>query len=400
MTRLKDMLGEIAAQGPAIGDVADRAIGGARRHRRRLLLLPALAVVASIAVAVALARLPTTDKDMVPAMRPEVTKTITLPSRTPAALPSGAVPPALLAYTSPCELVPEPKWRDCAQWRLLTVDGRHFRVPDAIAPEIRNGMVENDGALAIAPDGRMIAYFDEAGRLLVHDLATGEVRTAFTVERAVLSTVTAHIAWAPDARRLAVGFEPLDDARPARQPAMLVDLATTRATELPGHCCVLGLGAGDALIPMYDAYANTMGSGHLRLVADDGTVRKQVSMAGVELQSVYAQSPGNTAMSPDGRRLAALIWPQGPGRVHERAPDLRIIDAHQGSMGEGRSYPQFRQAMAEARLMGWRDSSTVLVGMMWERLGIYAVRTDTGEVDQLIRFTNRPDRLSVATALL
>ncbi|MEW9533140.1 hypothetical protein [Microbispora sp. NPDC049125] len=404
MTGFRQALGEIAEQGPPVGGMAERAIARARRRRLGLFAAPGATVTAALVSVIVLVAngVLSGGGEREGTMRLGATQTVTSMGRTPEPLPARGVPAVMMAYTVTCPGA-GPRWQACSQWRLVTTDMRQFRVDDAIAPEVRDGSLEHQGALAVAADGRRVAYFRSDGRFVIRDLARGGVESPFAVKRADLREVTAHIAWSPDGRRLSVSFDPADDDRPTTLAARLVDLKTMATVTLPLHCCVLGLPAGDAPIPMYDAYATEVGRGSLLLVGDDGAVRRRLPIGEIERSSVFSRHPGNTAVAADGTRLAALLWPDRPPDDrghHVYVPELTTFDVARGAMTRRHALPRFQQVMGEAELLGWRDAATVLVGMRYERRGVYRVNADTGETHQVVGLTAQPERLSVAYGLL
>jgi hypothetical protein len=398
MNRLKGALNDLATQGPPLRDLAERAIRSARRRRagHRIALAAAVTLVAVVLLRV----WPSPATIQEPTLGQRSIRTITFANEAPEPLPPGPAGPVLLAYTVTCD---PPK--TCGQWRVVMLNGQEFRVTDAIGAEVRNGMWEHDGVLSVAPDGTRIGYFDAKGRFTIRDMRTGTLHRPFSVPRPVLTMTAPHVAWSPDGRRLAVDFSPVDDDKPSGRRAVLVDLTTMATTSLPGSCCVLGLGAGDVPIPLYDAFATTMGKGVIRYLNDDGGWRGFLPLGATETASIYPLEPSRAAISADGSRFATLMWPQpvdaaGPGMTKDITPELTMIDSSRATMSGHHPLPQFQQPGMPAEIAGWRDPSTVLITGIDKRPGVYAVDTTTGESHQLISFPSSPARLSVAPTLL
>ncbi|MBO3750911.1 hypothetical protein J5X84_32965 [Streptosporangiaceae bacterium NEAU-GS5] len=403
MTHLKEALHDLAAQGPPLGDVAERAIMAARRRRaaHRVTLVAAVAAVTAVLLQVIQSHKTAEE----PTMGERTVRTIAFRNGAPEPLPDGPTTPVLLAYTVKCW----PIDLGCQQWRVLTLNGQEFQVRDAIAPE-KDG--NHGGVLSVASDGSRIAYFDAKGRFVIRDTRTGTVSHPLSVPLKVLAATTPHVAWAPDGRRVTVDFSPLDDDKPTNQPAVLIDVTTMKVTRLPRSCCVLGVPSGDASIPMYDAYEAGVGDGLMRFLRDDGSLHSIVPIGAVESETVYSLDPQWSVISADGLRLATLMWPQGPKGprrreetpegtrwVRDETPELTIVDTRRATMSGHYRFPVGFQ-LTLPMLAGWRDPDTVLIALLWDNAGIYAIDTATGESYQLIDFPTRPARLSVATALL
>ncbi|GAA4048693.1 hypothetical protein [Nonomuraea soli] len=204
MTHLfRDRLEDLAGQAPSgPGDLAERAVRGARR-RRAGTLLSALAAVIALSLGAAAVTADRGGDDGV------TTGTV---SET---LPPSGVGPLSHAYYDFCG----EKWdmggntasftgRACTQWKVVTRSGQTYRMPEALSVYTEQSAENymNTGApVAITPDGLRIAYYDEAAqRFAVRELDSGRiVHGPQTVTRAELVSRGTLLMLSPDGRRMA-----------------------------------------------------------------------------------------------------------------------------------------------------------------------------------------------------
>jgi hypothetical protein len=319
MTRFKDALDEYADQAPPLGTIADRALAGSRRsrHWRRLGLAVPLGAVGLVAASViglaAAGMLPWQQpgRDVEPAT-PHLTlpMTVAFPKAAPR-LPDKGVGPALLAYSPGCD-GDESVVRSCEPWRVMTADGKHWRVEDAAWPDDRESAQRYDrGSLTVSPDGTRIAYFRDDGAFVVRDLASGGVRQAFSWAETPwkFDDSTPEVTWSPDSRWVGVAMKDTDvingrstEVNP--QNAELVDTETMRTRKMPGSCCFYGLPNAPALIAFSDGLR-----GHpIKLVDHEGKVHGELPS---KLPNGKSWDGFRGTISPDGKTFAAIGFPKG-----------------------------------------------------------------------------------------
>ncbi|MEV0314984.1 hypothetical protein [Nonomuraea fuscirosea] len=217
MTRLREALGDIAADAPMV-NLADLAIAGHRRRRMRT----ALAVTSVVALAVAGA---TSAALVVPWHRLAGGATPQNAVMVPE-LPGDKVGALSHAYRTECAVDRTTREVDCdsAEWRVVTAGGRTYRVPQALAFTAKHDHVP----LALSRDGRKLAYYsDEAAAYVVRDLMTGREATAPIKVRQEEIQAGAILVLSDDGRYLA--FDPLVGKK---RPTTLIDLRTGEAKRL------------------------------------------------------------------------------------------------------------------------------------------------------------------------
>lgn len=177
MTELRELLMEIADDAPDT-EMAGPALRTARRRRmRRLAAAPAgLLVVAGLAVGGVTAFQQAAPDPAGPAEHLGV-----LNAHVPPALPARGVAPARLAYQDYCRTSPKAAAAKgaCAQWRILTADGKQYRVPGSLgAHRGSDDILQTSRLFAVSGDGGRVMYYQAgAQRVVVRDLATGDEHT-------------------------------------------------------------------------------------------------------------------------------------------------------------------------------------------------------------------------------
>ncbi|GAA1659148.1 hypothetical protein GCM10009733_066110 [Nonomuraea maheshkhaliensis] len=217
MTRLREALGDIAADAPMV-NLADLVIAGHRRRRIRT----ALAITSVTALAVAGA---TSAALVMPWHRLAADATPQNAVKVPE-LPEGKVGAVSHAYRTACTAGQAPRTIDCgpAEWRVVTAGGTTYRMPQALAFTAAHNRVP----LALSRDGRKLAYYsDEAAAFVVRDLMTGREVTSPIRFRQEEIKAGAILVLSDDGRHLA--FDPLIGKK---RPTTLIDLRTGRAKRL------------------------------------------------------------------------------------------------------------------------------------------------------------------------
>lgn len=397
MTELKDLLEAVADRAAPIDDLADRAVSGAIRRRRRAMVAGPL-VAAVLAAAAVLVPGQLSDRGLDP-VHPTPTPTVKPVPGVPQvdirtedqpALPARIDQRAVLAYAVTCA-GPDP----CGNpWRLLTSDGRHWNVADAAG----NGV--DTGAVSVAPNGKRIAYLTEhrrngSGYLVVRDLASGEDDRPLEFPAGVIHQYETSIHWSPDSRWVGIDFQlsPQVDTGDSGRRAVLVDTTTMRTSSMPYPCCLAGL--PDRSTGWFPLLPRVMGG-----LSADRTLRVDWSgEAFGELPAAaranLSSGSGETLISPDGSVFATISRPDGVG-------ELAVVDAGTGAVSTRRRLDGLDAATDGAfELLGWTGPDTLLAlaepgGAV---AGVYTIDVRDGTARLAYQLTRPPDRLSVATKL-
>jgi hypothetical protein len=437
MTWLKDSLEDLAHDAPPIGDLAQRSRARAQRLRwfnlgGSVTAAAGLAVAGVTAVALVVAGLPgssppvpTERTDGVrPAGSSVLGQPIRLPERTPAPLPAGGIGRVALAYTLDCSGVSDRA--ECASWRVLTADGKHWRVADAMraGPRGPDKAWGQPSGLAVSPDGRSIAYFREDGTFGIRDVRTGEFRPAFRETSSQVGWDTVAVVWSADGSRVAVSYAFAGPQATGR----IVDRESLRVTTLPVSCCVLGLPGGSGDVLMFESGSESTRPRELLAVGADGSVRRRVPFDDVlaladDVRVEYQWSQ----LSPDGRSLVGLVnVDEGqkesdafegdlPAYQTDRRLHVVTISASTGAV-DGRHPVSDPTVLHYAKVLGWSGRSELLVagqaGSSYDEVKtddpdyaggtVYAVNVATGVTRRAVSFAGgaEPTLLSVAADLL
>ncbi|WP_248961904.1 hypothetical protein [Sphaerisporangium perillae] len=352
MTRLHDALDAIAQEAPPV-DLAERAIGTARRGRfRTLASVAAAALLVCGGGAVALNRYGGDDQRTISTQVSDV-------------LPDRDVGSARYAYLDWCKRDWKPGVNtssfagECAQWRIVTEEGRTFRMPQALGvyTEQSGEKYMNDSApLVISRDGRRIAYYSEQDPTVrVRDLASGEewpVGTA--VDRASLVQHGGLIRLSPDGRYVAVAGDP-------REPGLLLDTSSGRSRPIP-----------TGWWPRFISQ-----EGVLLMIKNEDQI-STMSLDGERAPTVLSKDlrPLRGVLALDGRTIAMLtegdrpdkVSPEGIGPVNPKPDSVTIFDV---GTGEVRSSVKLRGAPKGLWAMGpggWLDEDRLLISVPSGRL--------------------------------
>jgi hypothetical protein len=395
MTDLKDLLDSVADRAAPIDDLADRAVSGAIRRRRRAMIAGPL-VAAVLAAAAVLVPGQLSNRGVEP-VRPTPTPTVKPVTGVPQvdirtedqpALPARIDQPAVLAYAVTCAR-PHP----CRNpWRLLTSDGRQWNVAEAAG----NGL--DSGVVSVAPNGKRIAYLSEhrrngSGYLVVRDLASGEEDRPLEFPADVIHQYKTSIHWSPDSRMVGIDFQlPLQvDSGETGRRAILVDTTTMRTSSLPFPCCLAGL--PEQAVGWFPLLPRVMGG-----LSADRTLRLDWSGQAsgelpLEIRANVSSGLGETLISPDGSVFATISYPDDVG-------ELAVVDAGSGEVTTRRRLDGL-DATSDAtfELLGWTGPDTLLAlaepgGSV---AGVYRIDVRDGTARLAYQLTRQPDRLSVAT---
>ncbi|MDF5752891.1 hypothetical protein [Spongiactinospora sp. TRM90649] len=262
MTTFRDHLTAVADEAPAV-DLAGRALHKARRRRRVTGYASATAgAVAAMAAAVAFAGVAPSGSAGRGVITSQVTDT----------LPASGVGPLSYAYYDWCGEEWKPGVnthrfaKECAQWNVVTRDGRKYRMPEALSvytEQTADEYMNTNAPLVISSDGRRVAYYSERDRAIaVRDLDGGQVRLVpVPITRAELVAEPMLITLSPDGSRLAMWRKD--------RPDVIVKVETGEVTRVPDGWHVRALDdAGDLTVVVRDGEERRLGR-----LGGDGEVR-------------------------------------------------------------------------------------------------------------------------------
>ncbi|GGK79132.1 hypothetical protein Sme01_22170 [Sphaerisporangium melleum] len=394
MTRLHDALGALAQEAPPV-NLAERAIGTARRRRARMLASAAAAVLlVGGGGATTLNLYAANGRDSQAAIGGEAAN-----ARPEAAapLPGRGIGPARFAYLGWCGHDRAPGFgastlgTECAQWRLITKDGKEYRLPEAVGifvEQTSQNRGNNAAPLAISQDGRRVAYYSEKDRAFkVRDLAGGRVwRLPLNVSRDYLMKWGGAVRLSPDGRYAAASSGPDD-------PGVLFDASDGTSRPIPA-----GWWPG-----------NITWSGSLLLTSGDQM--RIMSIAGVgrpvEVPVEHARSG---TLSVDDRTVVAFTVREAEKRrsgpnsnARPVGVAVRTIDAETGRVLSSvplRGAPEHLLPPLGPAIKSGEDE--LLVGQMRQKirangvhapadLVVYLVNLRTGKVHENSRYSFRGD---------
>ncbi|GII64718.1 hypothetical protein Skr01_48030 [Sphaerisporangium krabiense] len=360
MTRLRRALSGIAEEAPAV-DLADLVLAGHRRRRRATAMLSAAATVATVAaVAVVTA-----------AVMPSKPYEAAVPGQAQAVrdLPEGEVGPLEYAYETPCKTGKGRKGFDCGavEWRVVTHDGRTYRLPQALAMTAGNRRVP----VAISRDGRKLAYYSrQAQAHVVRDLMSGaRVTSPVTVKEARIGAGSM-LVLSDDGRY--VVFDPREGSK---EPGLLIDVRTGTTVRVPGAYEAIGVRNGVAELVRY---LKT----DLWLMPVTG---------GGEPVRFDGEFMGFSELAPDGRTVAAFERRDYKKWVQELRT-LTLLDTRTGR--KLRKVPIHGLPEGQPVLVTglWRSGSELTVMVTDEkRTRAYGVDVGTGKARRLADYPNTTD---------
>ncbi|NUW43060.1 hypothetical protein [Nonomuraea rhodomycinica] len=372
----KDLFDTLAAeeQPPTTVDVRRAVAAGRATRRRRRTALAAGGLAVCLAGTF-------TWYGLEGQVRGDRTATVVHETADRGTLPASGVGPLSYAYYDWCG----EKWspgkggsfagRDCVQWKVVTRDGRTYRVPEAAGvylDQTTANYMNTAAPLMITPDGRRIAYYSPKDeRFAVRELASGQIwLSPQTVSHQEMVKNAPFVTLSPEGRYLVLN---------GRLRAV-VDMETGRVTDVPqGWQAMTVARGGDRVIVEND---------RLRYgLLEDGRVRPFTGSLEESL------SP----LAPDGRTVAYL---DSPGAARDATVQSRPVDTIvtlDATTGEVLRRVKFRDAPAGFspwRIGSWRGPTEVMVSQVVEsrwkpgetpRLGetAYAVDVTTGKVRKL-----------------
>ncbi|YCK42041.1 hypothetical protein ACNF49_50785 [Actinomadura sp. ATCC 39365] len=359
MTRLRDALNGIAEEAPPV-NLADLAVAGYRRRRRASATLAAAATIAVLAGGTA-------------------TVLVAGPRRAQSAAPQAAAVPVLPAgkvgtlshaYRQSC-LPPKGKSAQpgCldGEWRVVTGDGRTYRVPQALGTTARNDRVP----VAVSRDGRMFAYYDkDAGAHVVRDMVTGaETVSAAKVEEGRLG-MGSMLVVSDDGRHLA--FDPREGSK---NPGLLIDVRTGRTVSVPG---------------VYEPVAIKDGVAELVRYRKTDLLFMPVTGGGrpVRFDGVFIMF---SELAPDGRTVVAFEFPPGkraqPEYITRR---LTVLDTKTGRALRKVTVKGLPKGAGIDDATIWQSPSEVTLAVVaGKETRAYAVDVRTGRTRLVTRYPGR-----------
>ncbi|MEV1002880.1 hypothetical protein [Nonomuraea sp. NPDC050202] len=303
MTWLRDVLVDLAGDSPQV-DLAERTIMIRDRRRRTAISLVAAAmvVVTALGVTVAARLLPPGPDD----------------AASVSDLPAKGVGPLSHAVRTYCRPASGRAPEDCrdGEWRLVTRDGRTYRVPDALPGLVPGRTGLRDSPLAISRDGGKIAYYGaEEETFVVRDLASGRRTTApAKVPKEWLYSRT-RLMLSDDGRYVTFMKNPQ-----FKDPGLIFDLRAGAVRELPNGWVPAGLSPDGGTLTLSQYAPRSMLRTIPRLWTTSG------GGTSVTLPQDYEFSP----LAPDGRSIAAVERYFARDFPCPRLGNLVVLDARTG----------------------------------------------------------------------
>ncbi|GAA3177441.1 hypothetical protein [Nonomuraea roseoviolacea] len=371
----KDLFDRLAAeeQPPTTVDVRRAVTAGRATRRRRRTALAAGGLAVCLAGTF-------TWHGLEGQVRGDRTATVVHETPDKDTLPASGVGPLSHAYYDWCG----EKWspgkaasfagRDCVQWKVVTRDGRTYRMPEAAGvylDQTAANYMNTAAPLRITPDGRRIAYYSAKDqRFAVRDLASGQVwLSPQTVSHEEMVKNGAFVTLSPEGRYLVLN---------GRLRAV-VDMETGRVTDVPqGWQPMTVARGGDRVIVQNDRSRYGL--------LEDGRVRPFAGPIGESLSD----------LAPDGRTVAYLgrPGPHGEGMNLPKPDTIVTVDATTGKVLRRVKFRDAPRGFDPWRIGYWRGPTQVVVSDVITgrlkpgevpRLGeiAYAVDVTTGEVRKL-----------------
>jgi hypothetical protein len=343
MRTLREDLHALAAQAPGV-DLADRAVGRARKRRAARLTAVTAAAVCLITAGTAL---------VVQQVRPHQAPIVLTPPETKAMpLPAKGVGPVEHVYQTSC--LPPAADACEPEWRIVTRDGGTY----AFTP--------GPGPIAVTADGRRIAYYSaERQAILVRDLAGGKVWTSPLKQPEEDFDVEFALRLSPGGLRFVVS-----GWGGRREPNKLVDVERGTVTELPRGWWPVSVADGTGPVVLAKPY-------------DD---RTRVRVLGHDPITIGEFTYDFSALSPDGLTLARL----GQDFDRDRRPMLRkdgtivMFDPVRGGAERRVPISGIPEGLVLSRLGGWLNPNEVTLLAVAESARVshpsmvYAVDMRTG----------------------
>ncbi|NUW30624.1 hypothetical protein HTZ77_04190 [Nonomuraea sp. SMC257] len=303
-------------------------------------------------------------------------------------LPASGVSPLSHAYYDWCG----EKWspgkgsafagRDCVQWRVVTRDGRTYRMPEAAGvylDQTAANYMNTAAPLEITPDGRRVAYYSAKDeKFAVRDLASGQIwLSPQTVSHEEMVKNAPIVVLSPDGRFLVLN---------GRLRAV-VDMETGRVTDVPQGWQPMSVAEGGSRVIVTNDRSRYG-------LLEDGEVRP---FSGALEESL-------SRLAPDGRTVAYLDG--GASSTDEYRPDDTVVTLD-ATTGKALRRVKFRDApkgFRPWRIGSWRGPTEVVVTAVvtdrprWERKPTepartgetaYAIDVTTGKVRKLGTYTFR-----------
>ncbi|TYB55037.1 hypothetical protein FXF51_46050 [Nonomuraea sp. PA05] len=380
MTWLRDVLVDLAEDSPRV-DLAERTIMIRDRRRRTAISLVAAAMVVVTALGATLAA------RLLPPGPDDAASVTDLPAK--------GVGPLSHAVKTYCTPKSGPAPEDCqdGEWRLVTRDGRTYRVPDALPSLVPRRMGLRDSPLAISRDGGKIAYYgEEEDTFVVRDLASGRRTTApAKVPKDWLYSMT-RLMLSDDGRFLVFMKNPI-----FKDPGLIFDLRERAVRELPNGWVPAGLSpdGGTLTLSQYAPRSMLRTIPGLWTTPGDGT--------SVKLPQDYHFSP----LAPDGRSIAVIENIFAGDHTCPRPGGLALLDSRTGEKLRSVTVRGMDAGVTSVSLRAWLgpEEVTVLTESVrcnteaedqepdeefdppYRTMTAYAVNVETGRARKLATYT-------------
>ncbi|TKK86784.1 hypothetical protein FDA94_20210 [Herbidospora galbida] len=265
----------------------------------------------------------------------------------------------------------------CGKWMIYRRDGSSTSLPDAQVHQVTaSGGVDRESSLqpALSGDGRRVAYFTTAKKLVVRDLVTGKVHpvrgaAAKPPKGLLINDLDTMLSY--DGKRLAIDYVQ------GTLPSKVVDVASGSYYTLPADTSLQGF-SGDGSKVMVTATSD-----------QNTTIFSSYDADGeVSSQEVPQVVDGNypLALADDGRSIAVFI--------EGRQAALRVYDLASDSVG-----PPVKLTMPKgerANKLAWQSSDRLLLWTYRNNAngdviggGLRTIDVDTGELKKIDSWTLR-----------
>jgi eukaryotic-like serine/threonine-protein kinase len=215
--------------------------------------------------------------------------------------------------------------------------------PDGLMPRALTSGNAFDERPAFSPDGRRLAFVsDRGGRRSIWTMAAD----GGIPERLVDADVVDHLVWSPDGRRIV--FAVAGSNAPALQSVRVAD-GVVEPFRTPGPATTPFGFVGDTLgyLEPFPGDAGRPNVNRVAFVGSNGESASTEAMRSVNVANGFA------ALSPDGRRVAAMVEPGGA------AGSIWILDLMRGT-----PFQKVTDLPADIRFRGaaWADNDRLIVG--------------------------------------
>ncbi|SPL88487.1 unnamed protein product [[Actinomadura] parvosata subsp. kistnae] len=356
MNRLREALGELAADAPAV-DLADWAVEGSHRRRRARLAAGSAGAMALVVLVGVLLYVPGLPQDAKPIVAVQAAAVPDLPGR--------GVGPLSHALRTFCHVggpIP-PDCRD-GEWRVVTRSGETYHVPQAMTSG------HTFSPLAISRDGRVIAYYSrQAATFKVRDLAGGAERTAPVTIPVTKLGRNPRLQLSDDGRYLAY-----TDYWSGKD-GLVIDMRMGTTLPLPAGWDPRSVSGTAVTLARSGLFGQRPGIWVMPLTGGGSPVT---------LGKAYKRF---SALAPDGATVAALGQASAPMFVYDGT--ITLLDTRTGRAKETATIRGLPEGTRPLDLGSWLNAAEVTLSALpstsWKetRHITYAVNVRTGQARQL-----------------